>query len=75
MTQIIDAIRRTSSPLRDLLVTTAIITGGVLMLGACHYHFFLRPEWTSPEALSELWPFHAGGAFALFAGWLIDRQA
>jgi hypothetical protein len=75
VTQIIDAIRRTSSPLRDLLVTTAIITGGVLMFGAWLYHSFLRPEWTSPEALSELWPFHAGGAFALFAGWLIDRQA
>ena len=75
MTQIIDAIRRTSSPLRDLFITTTIITGGVLMLGAWLYHSFLRPEWTSPQALSELWPFHAGGAFALFVGWLIDRQA
>jgi hypothetical protein len=75
VTQIINAILRTSSPLRDIVVTTTIITGGVLMLGAFHYHFFLRPEWTSPQALSELWPFHASGALALFVGWLVDRQA
>jgi|EndMetStandDraft_7_1072992.scaffolds.fasta_scaffold51011_3 hypothetical protein len=75
MTHIIDAILRRRSPLRDVLVTTTIIGGGVLMLGACIYHFFLRPEWTSPEALAELWPFHASGALALLTGWLIDRQA
>ena len=74
MTQIIDAILKTNSPLRDILITTTIIIGGVLMLGACLYHFFLRPEWTSPQALAELWPFHASGALAFFAGWLIDRQ-
>ena len=75
MTQIIVTILRTGASLRDVLISTTIITGGVLMLGACIYHFFLRPEWTSPEALAELWPFHAGGALALFVGWLIDHQA
>ena len=75
MAQIIDAILRTRSSLRDIVVTTTIITGGVLMLGAWLYHFFLRPEWTSPQALAELWPFHASGALALFVGWLVDRQA
>jgi hypothetical protein len=75
VTQIIDAILKARSPLRDVLVSIAIITGGVLMLGAGVYHFFLRPEWTSPQALAVLWPFHAGGALALFLGWLIDRQA
>ena len=75
MTQIIVTILRTGASLRDVLISTTIITGGVLMLGACIYHFFLRPEWTSPEALAELWPFHASGALALFVGWLIDHQA
>ena len=75
MTQIIVTILRTGASLRDVLISTTIITGGVLMLGACIYHFFLRPEWTSPEALAELWPFHASGAVALFVGWLIDHQA
>ena len=75
MTQIIDAILNARSPLRDVLVSTAIIAGGGLMLGAGVYHLFLRPEWTSPQALAELWPFHTAGALGLFAGWLIDRQA
>jgi hypothetical protein len=75
MTQIIDAILKARSPLRDVLASTAIIAGGVLMLGAGVYHLFLRPEWTSPQALAELWPFHAAGAAALFVGWLIDRKA
>lgn len=75
MSQIIDALFKARSPLRDVLVSTAIIIGGVLMLGAGIYHLFLRPEWTFPQALAELWPFHAIGAVALFVGWLVDRQA
>lgn len=75
MTQIIDAILKARSPLRDVLVSIAIITGGVLILGAGVYHFFLRPDWNFPQALGELWPFHAAGALALFLGWRIDRQA
>jgi hypothetical protein len=75
VTQIIDVIVKARSPLRDVLISTAIIAGGGLMLGAGVYHLFLRPEWTSPQALAELWPFHIVGALGLFAGWLIDRQA
>jgi hypothetical protein len=59
----------------DFIVTSSIITGGMLMLGASLYRLFLRPEWTAIEALSELWPFHAVGALTLLVGWLIDRQA
>lgn len=75
MTHIIEAILRTGSPLRDVFISMSIITGGILMLGAGVYHLFLCPEWTFPQALAELWPFHAAGAVGLFAGWLIDRQA
>jgi hypothetical protein len=75
MTQIIGAIFRATSPLHDFIVTSSIITGGMLMLGASLYRLFLRPEWTAIEALSELWPFHAVGALTLLVGWLIDRQA
>jgi hypothetical protein len=75
MTQIIGALLRASSPLHDFLVASTIITGGMLMLGAWLYRLFLRPEWTAPEALAELWPFHAIGALTLAVGWLIDRRA
>jgi hypothetical protein len=71
----IGAILKASSPLHDFLVTSTIITGGMLMLGAWLYRLFLRPEWTAVEAFGELWPFHAIGALTLLVGWLIDRQA
>lgn len=74
MTFIFDRLLRPGSALRDVLITSAIVCGLALMLGALVYRLFVRPEWSSVEAFDVLWPYHAGGALTLLVGWLIDRR-
>jgi hypothetical protein len=51
-----------------------IVAGGVLVIGACVFRVFVRPEWTFDEAATALAPFLAAGIVSLISGWLLDLR-
>jgi hypothetical protein len=59
--------------LSDFAAAVLIVAGGVLMIGVSIYPIEFRPEWTSAQALEELWPYYLAGAVTLALGWLVDR--
>jgi hypothetical protein len=47
--------------------------GVTLMIGGGVYRVFIRPEWTTVQALDALWPFFLAGVITLVLGLLLDR--
>lgn len=58
----------------DLVAALLIVLGGLLIVGGGIYRVFIRPEWTSEQALAALWPCFLAGAVTLMLGWLVDRR-
>jgi hypothetical protein len=71
MADLVKALRGKASI--DIVAAVLILIGGLLMIGGCVYRVFVRPEWTTHEAIIALWPFLAAGAVSFAVGWLIDR--
>jgi hypothetical protein len=73
MSNLIKALVAARQSLIDAVVSLLIVTGGALLIGACAYRIFFRPDLTSPEAMGALWPYFLVGTVALLLGWLMDR--
>lgn len=73
MSNLIKALVAARQSLIDALVSLLIVTGGALLIGACAYRIFVRPDLPSPEAMAALWPYFLVGTVALYLGWLMDR--
>ena len=56
-------------PAAALLVSLGV----TLMIGGGVYRVFVRPEWSTVQALDALWPFFLAGVITLVLGLLLDR--
>lgn len=71
-----DMVRSLTAAGKDWLAFAAallVTVGGALMIGGGVYRVFIRPEWTSGQALDALWPTFLAGFVSLLLGWLADR--
>ncbi|MBO0764696.1 MAG: hypothetical protein J2P50_08915 [Hyphomicrobiaceae bacterium] len=75
MAHLVKALAGTRRAAVDLVAAALIFMGGFLIFGALIFRVFIRPEWTSGQALGALWPFLAVGTAILTLGWLVDRTA
>jgi F0F1-type ATP synthase assembly protein I len=73
MSELIRALTVASKASLDLVAAVLVIVGGLLVIGGGTYRVFVRPEWTSEQALDALWPFFLAGVVTVMLGWLIDR--
>lgn len=73
MSDLIKVLATAGKASLDVGVAALVVIGGMLMIGGCVYRVFVRPEWTSEQALETLWPFFLAGVVTLMLGWLLDR--
>jgi predicted membrane channel-forming protein YqfA (hemolysin III family) len=75
MADLVKALASTARAASDIVAAILILLGVLLMIGAYVYRVFLQPEWTSEQAVAELWPFFVVGSAILMLGWVVDRTA
>ena len=74
MLQIIRSVLTAGHSVREHVITFAIVTGGLMLLGSCLYRPVFHPDWTAAEALEYLWPFYVAGTLSVVLGWLVERE-
>ncbi len=73
MSEIVRTVATAGKAWLDPAAALLVGVGGFLVIGGGVYRVFVRPEWTSAQALDTMWPVFVAGFIALALGLLVDR--